>query len=60
MGPSESGEVHKPSLMKEPSFCHLYSRMLATTLVTRILGSLQKYDDLEEGREELEDPRPNI
>ena len=43
-GSSESGEVHKLSLVKEPSFCHLCSRMLATTSVTRIFSSLQKHE----------------
>lgn len=58
-GSSESGEVHKLSLVKEPSFCHLCSRMLVSTLVTGILSSLQKHD-LEEASKGLEDPRPNI
>lgn len=43
-GSSESGEVHKLSLVKGPSFCHLCSRTLATTLVTGIFGSLQKHE----------------
>lgn len=43
-GSSESGEVHKLSLVKEPSFCHLCPRMQATTLVTGIFSSLQKHE----------------
>lgn len=43
-GSSESGEVHKLSLVKEPSFCHLCSKMLATTSVAGIFSSLQKHE----------------